>query len=150
MLGEGVGIERVLSGQILHMNEGLGAGDPRPEVSRRFARVAFAVISVAGCRQIGLPQFGPLLPVASRNAGAESDAISAGRRAEYARRALKTGQRVVVAAFLQRGDGANGRREQRDLARKHVAEQAGNAQGHIDPRPAQHRQRQDIEAADAS
>ena len=82
----------------------------------------------------------------------EPDAVGARRRAEHAReaRAFEPGERIVVGALLERGDSANGGGEERDLARKDVAEEAGNAQGHIDPRPAQHRQRQNLEAADAA
>ena len=150
MLGEGVGVERVLAGQVLRMNEGLGAGDPRSKLRRCFARVALAIIGVAGRGKISLRQFGALRPLASRDARAEPDAIGAGRRAKYSRRlAFKTGQRIVFGALLERGDGANGGGEQRDLARKDVAEQAGNAQRHVDPRPAQHGQRQHLKAVDA-
>ena len=70
MLGEGVGVERVLSGQILRMNEGLGAGDPRAKRRRRFARFALAVIGVAGRGEISLRQLGPLRPLAPRDARA--------------------------------------------------------------------------------
>ena len=36
MLGEGVGVERVLPRQVLRVNEGLGAGDTGAERRRRF------------------------------------------------------------------------------------------------------------------
>ena len=86
MLGEGVGVERVLARQVLRMNESLGAGDPRSKLRRRFARFALAVIGVAGRGEISLRQLGPLRPLASRDARAEPDAVSAWRRAEYSRR----------------------------------------------------------------
>src|SRR6185437_16933412 len=38
MLGEGVGVERILPRQVLRMDKSLGAGDPFPKVRRRFAR----------------------------------------------------------------------------------------------------------------
>ena len=47
MLGEGVGVERILSWQVLRMNEGLGARDPRSKLRRRFSRFALAVIGMA-------------------------------------------------------------------------------------------------------
>src|ERR1700722_1094455 len=135
MFGECVGVERVLARQVLRMNESLGAGDPRSKLGRRFARLAFALIGMTGCGEISLRQFGPFRPLASRDARAEPDAVSAGRGAEDSRRALKTGERIVLGALVKRRDGANGGREERNLAWKDVAEQAGNPQRHIDPRP---------------
>ena len=150
MLGDGVGVERVLARQVLHVHKCLGAGDPRSKLGRRFARFALAIIGVAGRGKISLRQLGPIRPLAPGDARAEPDAVSAGRRAKYSRGtlALKTGERIVLGALLERGDGADGGGEERDLARKDVAEQARNAQGHIDPRPAQHGQRQHLEAVD--
>src|ERR1700722_14734844 len=151
MLGESVGVERVLAGQVLRVNEGLGASDLGLELSRRFARLALAIVGVAGRGEISLRQLRPLSPFASRNARAEPDAIAARRRAKYSRQALarKTGKRIVLGALLERGDGANRGREERDLTRKDVAKQTGNAQRHVDPRAAQHGERQHLEAADA-
>ncbi len=152
MFGEGVGIKRVLPRQVLRVNESLGAGDPRSKLGRRFARFALAVIGMAGRGEISLRQLGSIRPLAAGDARTEPHAISAGRRAEYSRQtlALKTGERIVLGALVQRRDGANGGRKERDLAWKNVTEQARNTQRHIDPRPAQHGQRQHLEAADAS
>src|SRR5580704_13802699 len=150
MLGEGVGVERVLAGQVLRMNESLGAGDPRSKLGRGFARVALAVIGVAGRGKISLRKLGPSRPLAPADTRAEPDTISAGRCAKYARRVFKTGQRIVIAALLKRGDCANDGGKQGDLAWKNVSEQAGNAQRHVDPRPAQHGERQNLKAVDAS
>ena len=151
VFGEGVGVERVLSRQVLHVDEGVGAGDAGAERGRRLAAVALAVIGVARRGEIGLGQIGPLGPLALGNAPPEPDAIGARRRAEDARQrgALEAGQRIVVGAFLERGDGPDRGGEKRDLARKDVAEEAGDAQGHVDARPAEHGERQDLEAADA-
>src|SRR6185437_5332080 len=151
MLGEGVGVERILPRQVLRMDKGLGAGDAHPELRPRLSRAALAVISVTGRGEIGLRELRSLRPLAPGDARAETHAIGAGGRAEYARdaRAPKTGERIVAGAFFKRGDGADRGREQRDLAWEHVAEQAGNAQRHVDPRPPQHRERQNFEAADA-
>ncbi len=152
MLGEGVGVERVLPRQVLRVNEGLGAGDTGAERRRRFQRIALAVVSVAGRGKISLRQIRALGPVASRDTRSQANPVCARRRAEHPHEAhaFEPGERIVVGALLERGDGANGGGEERDLAREDVAEQAGNAQGHIDPRPAQHRQRQNFEAADAA
>ena len=107
---------------------------------------------MAGRGKISLRQIRPLRPVASRDPRSQADPVCARRRAEHPRqaRAFEPGERIVVGALLERRDGANGGGEERDLAREDVAEQAGNAQRHIDPRPAQHRQRQNFEAADAA
>src|SRR5580704_7668783 len=152
MLGESVGVERILSGQVLHMNEGLGAGDPRSKLGRRFARFALAIIGMAGRGKISLRELGPIRPLAAGDTCAEPDTIAAWRRAKYSRGtlALKTGKRIVIAALLKRGDCANDGGEQSDLAWKNVSEQAGNAQRHVDPRPTQHGQRQHLKAVDAS
>ena len=48
MLGEGVGVERVLARQVLRMNKSLRAGDSRSKLRRGFARLAFAVVGMAG------------------------------------------------------------------------------------------------------
>ena len=85
MLGEGVGVERVLARQVLHVNKSLGAGDPRSKLGRRFARFALAIIGVAGRGKISLRQLGPIRPLAPGDARAEPHAVSAGRRAEYSR-----------------------------------------------------------------
>src|SRR6185437_1954780 len=137
--------------QVLRMDKGLGAGDAHPELRPRLSRAALAFIGVTGRGEIGLRELRSLRPLAPGDARAETHAIGAGGRAEYARnaRALKTGERIVAGAFFKNGHGADRGREQRDLAWEHVAEQAGNAQGHVDPRAAQHRDRQDLEAADA-
>ena len=109
MLGESVGVERVLAGQVLRMNESLGASDLGPKLSRRFSGFALAVIGVAGRGKISLRQLRPFRPLASGDTRAEPDAVIARRRPEYARqtRALKTGERIVIRAFFKRGDVAN-------------------------------------------
>ena len=69
--------------------------------------------------------------------------------------ALEEGVRIdyltqPVALHEDRGDGARRRIHQVDLRREGVAEEAGDAQGHVDARPVEHRQRQDLEAGDAA
>ena len=59
------------------------------------------------------------------------------------------GDRVVGSRLVERADGADGLVEQRDLGREGVAEEAGDAQGHVDPRPAELGQRDDLVAGDA-
>ena len=151
MLGEGVGVERVLARQVLRMHEGLRGGDAGAERRARLPRFALALVSMAGRGEIGLRQLRPFRPLTLGDAPSEPDPIGARRRAEHPREACASepGERIVADALLKRGDGANGGVEQRDLARKDVAEEAGNAQCRVDPRPAQHRQRQHLEAADA-
>src|SRR5580692_9323594 len=73
-----------------------------------FARVALAVIGVAGRGKISLRKLGPIRPLAPGDTRAEPDTIAAWRRAKYSRCTLKTGQRIVFGALLKRSDGANG------------------------------------------
>jgi hypothetical protein len=70
MLGKGVGVKRILPGQVLGMNKGLGARDSRSKLSGSFAHFTLAVVGVAGCGKISLRQVGALRPVATRNARA--------------------------------------------------------------------------------
>ena len=60
----------------------------------------------------------------------------------------QTRQRVLVGGLVPRGDGGDGGVDQRDLRAEHVAEQAGDPPGHIDPRPAEHRRRQHLDRRD--
>ena len=89
MLGEGVGVERVLSRQVLRVNEGVGAGDAGAERRSGLAAVALAVIGVARGGEIGLGQIRPPGPLALGNAPSEPDAIGARRRAEDARQGAR-------------------------------------------------------------
>src|SRR5580658_9853176 len=107
---------------------------------------------MTGRGKISLRQLRPLLPVAFGDAPPEADAVGARRRTEYPRKlhAFDPRERIVVSALLEPGDGADGGGEERNLARKDVAEQTRDAQRHIDPRPAQHRDRQNLKSADAA
>src|SRR5208337_3166535 len=84
VLGERVGVERVLSRQVLRMDERLRARDALAESRRRRPPLAFAVVGITGRRQIGLGKLRPLRPAALRDPPSETDAVGAGRRAEYA------------------------------------------------------------------
>ena len=141
MLGESVRVERVLARKILGVDKGLGAGDALPELESRFPPFAVAVIGVAGRCKISLRQLRPISPIAFGNPPPESDAVGARRRPEHPREAFafESGERIVVGALLEDRDGANGGGEERDLVRKDVAEQAGNAQRYVNTRPTQHR-----------
>ena len=59
VLGEGVGVERVLPGQVLCMHEGIRARDAGAKGCRGLASLALAVIGVAGRGEIGLRQLSP-------------------------------------------------------------------------------------------
>jgi hypothetical protein len=58
------------------------------------------------------------------------------------------GQRVDVGRFVERGHGARGAIHQVDQIGKGVTEKAGNAQGNVDARTAQHARRHDLETGD--
>ena len=77
------------------------SSSPNPAVR---AALAGAVIGMARRLEIGAAQFVALAPVAARQYSAEAHAIAAGRRAENAGGRL-AGQRIVLGAFLERGDG---------------------------------------------
>ena len=64
--------------------------------------------------------------------------------------AQRFGERVVAVGLVARGDRADRRVDQRDLRREHVAEQAGDAEGHVDARPAERGRRQHLDAGDAA
>ncbi len=55
------------------------------------------------------------------------------------------GQRVDVRRLVERRDGGDRAVEQIDQAGERIAEEAGDAQRHIDPRPVEHRDRQHLE-----
>ena len=85
---------------------------------------------------------------------AEPDAVMPGRAAEHAQRlalavAERGRERVDVVGLLEGGNCAHRLIEKRDLHREHVAEQAGNAQRHIDARAVQRGEGQDVEAGHA-
>src|SRR6516164_2481260 len=104
VLSERVGVERVLPRQVLRVNKGLGAGDPRSELRRSLPRFALALIGVARGGEVSLRQLRPFRPRASGDARAEPDAVSAGRCAEYPRQAcaVKPRERIVVPALFER------------------------------------------------
>ena len=60
------------------------------------------------------------------------------------------GERIFRRLLVARGDGLGGGVDQRDLGREHVAEQAGNAPGDVDARPAEAGRRQHLDAGDAA
>ena len=85
MLGESVGIEHVLAHHVLHMDEGVGAGEAGAERLAGFPALAIAIISVAGGGEIGGAKFGAIRPFAFRQHGGEANAIMPRRSAENAR-----------------------------------------------------------------
>ena len=60
------------------------------------------------------------------------------------------GQRIVLGRLVEGRDAAHRHVEQGDLRLEDVAEQARDAQGHVDARPVEHGQRQDLYAGDAA
>ena len=153
VLGEGVGVEHVLPGHVLHMNEGVGAArraprNPRAPACPRPRR-----------RRHGWSRRDR--PRRARRARSSRPAQSAPQARRHRRpaprrkcartaRASHRASGLSVRVFVQRARRAcTAAWNRRDLARKDVAEQAGNAQRHVDARPAELRQRQDLEAADA-
>ena len=77
------------------------------------------------------------------------DAVEAGRSADFAGAPCR-GERIFLVAFIARGDGLHRRVDERDLRGKKIAEQAGNAPGHVDPRAAHGGGRQHFDAGDAA
>ena len=99
-----------------------------------------------------------LLPCAAIDQGSYSGAVVARRRAEHAgscapqRRALQTArggrQRVPIRCLIACRNGSDGDVEQQDLCLERIAEQARDPQRHVDARPVEQRQRQDLDPAD--
>jgi len=102
--------------------------------------------------EIDLAQIGRGLPDAVEGDVGRAGAIAAGRRAEDAREvgalSLRLGEGIVGGFFVEGGDTADRHVEQRDLRLEDVAEQAGDAQGHVDARAVEHRQRHDLDAGE--
>ena len=68
MGGEGVGVENVLSGQILHVNKSVGRADARGEIAGAWERRAIATIVLRIGGEIFLCQFGAVAPLRASNA----------------------------------------------------------------------------------
>ena len=140
------------------MDQGVGSAHP---VGKSLGiGPAVEPLSVGAGRrgEIAVAQFAPRDPAAAfdqrghaRAVGARGRSVDAhGGFAEggFVQIARDTGQRIDLGAFLPPPDRPHHRVEHRDLRFERVAEQAGDAQGHIDPRPAQPVRRDDLEAGD--
>ena len=115
-----------------------------------------AAIGVRGGVEIGAADLFARLPVAAAPAGprcrrrrcrARSRRCAARRPAVAPQR---FGERIVAVGLVARRDRADRRVDQRDLGREHVAEQAGDAPGDVDARPAECGRRQHLDAGDAA
>ncbi len=124
------------------MHEQIGAGDALREGAGRGARLALgAAVSVRGGGEIGRAD-GAAVGVAAEQI-LDARAIGAGRRAENAikaRRALAVAgapgrrERILVICLVARRHRLHGGVDQRDLRRKQIAKQPGNAPGDVDAR----------------
>src|SRR5258708_35915172 len=77
-----------------------------------------------------------------------ADTVLPGTRTEHARGAMEI--RILVALEVALRQGFGRRLEQLRKAGKHVARQSGDAQRHIDARPAKLRQRDELEPSQAA
>ena len=84
-------------------------------------------------------------PAARRSASARSPAADQPRRA---RRVPPRASGLIASGSSSAATARHGVVEQLDLGREGVAEEAGDAQGDVDPRPVQHRERQHLDAGD--
>ena len=152
-----VGIEEIVLAIVLVVNDGL---DGLQSVPRRRARRErpglMRAIGIGAPDDIGAGEVAAIGPQLLIDQGLQTGAIAAGLGAEDAtagvaaaprrgafrlRRALRLvahprGDRIVRLVLIQRADGADRPVEQFDLRRKGIAEEAGDAQRHIDARPA--------------
>ena len=147
--------KKIAAGIVARMHEHVGAGDALREGAGR--RVAFAIgaaIGVRGGGEIGRAD-GVGVGVAAEQI-LDAGAIGAGRGAENAiearfdRPAARRGERIFVVVFVARRDRLHRGIDQRDLRRKEIAEQSGNAPGDVDARAAHGRGRQHFDAGDAA
>ena len=113
-----------------------------------------AAIGVGDGGEIDLAQLGAVAPCAVEGGVGGLRAVAARRAAEDAGEvgAATTGlgQRIVLGRLVEGRDPAHRHVEQGDLRLEDVAEQAGDAQRHVDARPVEHGQRQDLYAGDAA
>ena len=154
MFGEGVGVQHILLGHVLHMREGVGARHLIANGRARRNAIAGCAIGVGAGGQIGLAQFLARAPYVLRKRGGEADSICAGRGAEDAqglglRGAARGGDGIVFVDFIQQRNGLHGGIKQRDLRSEDITEEAGNAQGHIHARAVERGLRQDLETRHA-
>ena len=140
---------------VARMDQEVGRCNALRESAR--CSVAFAcgaAISMRGGREIGGAERCGIGFAAEQifNAGA----VGARRGAEDAIEssgaacAPRLGQWIFVGRFVARGDCLHGGIEKRDLRRKEIAEQSGNAPGDIDARAAHGGGRQDLDAGHAA
>ena len=132
------------------------APPPRPARRTRRARPPLALGAAEGVRGARrdrpAPSSSRVVPVAARQPLLEPGAVGPRRRAEDARRAgrgaARRRQRVLRRASSRAATARHRGVDQRDLRREHVAEQPRDAPGHVDPRPADRRRRQHLDAGD--
>ena len=154
VFGEGVGVQHILLGHVLHMHEGVGARHLIAKGPTRRNTIAGRAIGVGAGGQIGFAQFLARGPCVLRKRGGEADSISAGRGAEDAqglglRGATGGGDGIVFVVFVEQRNGLHGGIKQRDLRGEDIAEEAGNTQGHIHARAVERGLRQDLETRHA-
>ena len=123
----------------------------------RFGRpLPFPVEGVARRCEVRASELGAILPVAEgellvdpRPVDARRRAVDAGERV-VRHGAAAGGERVFAIVLVAGGHRLHRRVEDRDLRREEVAEQAGDPAGDVDPRPAERRRRQHLDAGDAA
>ena len=151
-IGDAVAVQKVALAVVLRMDQRVGLGDAGAETIARGAHRLGAAIGVGDGGEIDLAQLVAAAPVAVERRIGGLRAVAAGRAAEHARQvgaaAARLGQRIVGRLLVELGDAPHRHVEQRDLGLEDVAEQAGDAQGHVDARPVEHGQRQDFDAGD--
>ena len=138
----GGAFEQVAARIVAGMHQERRLRDASGEQRRGGRPLAFgAAIGMGGALQIGAAEFVARLPVAGSEQGFRAGAIGAGRGAEDAgpqpaEAEPLGGQRILGAILGAAGDGAGGGVDERDLCREHVAEEARDAPGDVDPRAA--------------
>jgi len=128
------------------VDQQVGIGDAPGKCAGQVAALAVgAAIGVRRGREIGRADVVAGGFVAEQIADAGT--IGTGRGAENpgqrvpamaVRRAAHRSQRIFVVRFIPRCDGFHRSIEQCDLRREEIAEQAGNAPGHVDAGTAEH------------
>ena len=140
------------------MHQRVGVGDTLRKCAGRC--VTFAVGAAIGMRRGGEISRADRIRVrAAAEQIFDAGTIDARRGAEdaiEARRGLavgcatRGGERIFVVVLVARGDCLHGGIDERDLRRKQIAEQSGNAPGDVDARTADGRRRQHFDAGDAA
>ncbi len=165
-----VGIQDVVLAIVLRLRHQVGGGQPRTEIVACSRAVEAAAVGERAPREIDIGNVSPIAPAALVDQRLQAGTIGARLGAEHAiarlplrclrgsprclqclRSRTDIGRnRVGVVGLVELRDCAHRAVDQIHLGGKRIAKQPGDAEGHIDPRPLQFRQRDHRKAGDTT